>query len=118
MADTTESLQARVKDLEAKAQAARRKLCELEREIQKCESQLYTARQRERVEKLVGQEVRHSHIVNNAKLAWLNDVTGRLVKINRKYAIVDFGEGRGEWRVPIRHIYAADDQWVGAEIFI
>ena len=120
----TKTLEARIAELKAEIGEVRQRMKpliarerELENELGRVESRARAVKQRERVQGMVGQEVRHSEIVNNAKLEWINDCTGRLVEVGRKYAVVDFGEPHGKWRMPIDAVYAVDDPLVGTTVY-
>lgn len=81
--------------------------------------QVYKARRtvkRERVKTLVGKPVKYATWRSERERnAWLNTAVGSLLRVNREYGVVHYGE-RGEWRIPINEIMPADEARTAIEM--
>ena len=110
---TIEKLLAEQKSLEGRKKRLAEQYHATTKRLEVIQSTIRRMEERARLEPLIGVPggVRNGfRRASHEKDAWMNDALGTLLKLNRSYAEVDYGE-RGEWRIPFfRLIPAIEEQ--------
>ena len=109
------AIEAQEKRVTAKLQRLRKSIEEAERERNKLDAQ----RHRLKLRRLIGRPVKKKPIWGTRTPHETDELIGTLLKVNRKYAVVDYGDA-GKWNIPIDWLQAAEAEGFdeGALVFV